>query len=810
MNATPPLQPDYAASWAFLQRFHPGRLIVVTGISLDKKSIPTATFGPDDRAKFLEWVAACAMMPANLYFSVGEPLKAATKKLDRADIARVWYLHVDIDPRAGEDLGAEQTRILNLLRNPPGGFAPPTAIVYSGGGYQGYWALTEPLSVNGDVATAEDLKLYNLQLERVFGGDNCHDVSRIMRIPGTINVPDAKKAAKGRPAALAQVVEWNADRVYPIGQFTKAAPGDVAPPSAIVGAKSKPGKIMVDRANVRPVTADELRALGLAEEWIDKAGRVYADPKIKDAYPSRSEHQMAVTCAMVRAKLPPEVIYSVITDKAWGVSESVREKGHAYAERQVQRSAEKVAKEDRPGGKNGPAGRELARMVQGSYGAPLIFHQDEWYEYRDGLYLPVEVTAIRKAVYETAESAEADINSKMVSDTVDGLETLCLIRRDRLSPPCWMDDRAGPKAEEIVAFANGLLHLPTKTLYPHEPAFITFNALPYGYDPAAQCPRWMQYLGELWPTEQDCIDVLQEFLGYLLTGDTSLQKILCIIGAKRSGKGTLARVTRKLIGEQNVASPKLQSFGENFGRQCLINKRLAILADVRIGPRTDVSSAATTLLEISGEDPQEIPRKNKLDWSGHSEVRFILISNLPPSITDPSGVLPTRYLMLPMRQSFFGKEDIDLTAKLVAELPGILNWAIEGRERLYRNGRFTTLTSGSDLVEQTHRASSGIQAFIDDACEIGADFFVSKDGLYFAYLAWFDQQGMHDHNKLSKEMFGMNFTGATMGLGVRGDNQTKKGLDKRNPERRVPVWRGVRRQDGFDLPDYSASTKGVL
>lgn len=88
MNATPPLQPDFAASWAFLQRFHPGRLIVVTGITLDKKSIPTETFGPDDRAKFLEWVAACAAMPANLYFSVGEPMAPATKKLERTDIRR--------------------------------------------------------------------------------------------------------------------------------------------------------------------------------------------------------------------------------------------------------------------------------------------------------------------------------------------------------------------------------------------------------------------------------------------------------------------------------------------------------------------------------------------------------------------------------------------------------------------------------------------------------------------------------------------------------------------------------------------------
>lgn len=109
-----------------------------------------------------------------------------------------------------------------MMRNPPGGLPAPTLIVFSGGGYQAYWKLTEPLMVDGDMATAEDLKRYNLQIERVLGADNCHDISRIMRLPGTVNVPDAKKLKKGRAAALAELVEWHDDRAYPIAQFVKA------------------------------------------------------------------------------------------------------------------------------------------------------------------------------------------------------------------------------------------------------------------------------------------------------------------------------------------------------------------------------------------------------------------------------------------------------------------------------------------------------------------------------------------------------------------------------------------------------------
>ncbi|HWE02229.1 MAG TPA: hypothetical protein VG326_07430 [Tepidisphaeraceae bacterium] len=72
---------------------------------------------------------------AESYFSVGEVPKKVMKKAERTDIANVWWLHVDVDPRAGEDVAAEQSRIPALLqasKNLP----PPTVIVYSGGGYR--------------------------------------------------------------------------------------------------------------------------------------------------------------------------------------------------------------------------------------------------------------------------------------------------------------------------------------------------------------------------------------------------------------------------------------------------------------------------------------------------------------------------------------------------------------------------------------------------------------------------------------------------------------------------------------------------
>ena len=159
----------------------------------------------------------------NLYFHVNPPLRDITKKAEREDIKEVAWLHVDIDPRAGEDIEEERTRALALLTvNLPQGVPPPSVVVFSGGGYQGFWKLEQPIPVDGLLEKAEDAKRYNQQLEVLFGADNCHNIDRIMRLPGTVNLPDARKLKKGRQPELARLLEFHDDRVYPLNRFTPA------------------------------------------------------------------------------------------------------------------------------------------------------------------------------------------------------------------------------------------------------------------------------------------------------------------------------------------------------------------------------------------------------------------------------------------------------------------------------------------------------------------------------------------------------------------------------------------------------------
>ena len=173
----------------------------------------TRTFPTDDLTevrKFLERYSK----DHNLYWPVNPPNRQMRKKAERQDLKELRYLHVDLDPIAGEDLDAEREKIYEALTTKlPPGVPEPSAILDSGGGYWGLWILSEPMKLDGTIALAEEAKLWNVALENAFNkvlpgrADGCHNIDRIARLPGSVNYPDQKKLAKGRRESEAKVVK---------------------------------------------------------------------------------------------------------------------------------------------------------------------------------------------------------------------------------------------------------------------------------------------------------------------------------------------------------------------------------------------------------------------------------------------------------------------------------------------------------------------------------------------------------------------------------------------------------------------------
>lgn len=331
---TPRAQYDNATR--FLQQWRSGGPWTLTAITPDKKKITTATF--NDIAAVDRWVRNYGAQ-RNVYFTVNPLVRDVKKKPERADVESMAWLHVDVDPRPGEDLKAEQDRALKMLREPPDGVPPPTVIVFSGGGFQGFWKLRAPFIINGDESKYSDAALYNKQLELIFGADHCHNVDRIMRLPGTINRPDEKKRDKGRTEALAAVIEWHEDRVYDLEQFEMAQKVQSS-----VDQDGFSGNMIRISGNIpRLASVDDLpkSVPDLCKVVIVQGN----DPDNLQRWESRSEALFYVVCELIRHDVNDDTIFSIITDPDFGISESVLEKGNGsdrYAIHQIERGRERA------------------------------------------------------------------------------------------------------------------------------------------------------------------------------------------------------------------------------------------------------------------------------------------------------------------------------------------------------------------------------------------------------------------------------------------------------------------------------------
>lgn len=326
------MKPDHQVSIDFLKDLNPDgpwNLVAITPdhVKTDEQqfALSGATFHTEDEKGMELWLKAHPK--DNIYYTLNPILRDIKSKPSRRDIKSMAWLHVDLDPRPREDVAAEQKRILAQCE----AMEPkPTKIIFSGGGYQALWRLDDPFEINGQESKFEEAKLYNLQLEIQFEADHCHNVDRILRLPGTINWPNARKREKGREPALAAVVVSN-DVSYPLASFAKAAQHQSAPS---ISASKHTVSIETNVPRMDDINGLDVSALC---RTVISQGK---DPDDPGRWESRSEPLFWVVCEMVRSGIDDQTIYSIITDPDWLISGHVLDQTRPedYAIRQIERA----------------------------------------------------------------------------------------------------------------------------------------------------------------------------------------------------------------------------------------------------------------------------------------------------------------------------------------------------------------------------------------------------------------------------------------------------------------------------------------
>lgn len=406
--------------------------------------------------------------------------------------------------------------------------------------------------------------------------------------------------------------------------------------------------------------------------------------------------------------------------------------------------------------------------------------------WRNNRYEPIEQAAIESKLYpwlhgalryvvnrQTGESELADFhaNPSTVSHALRSIIAHVYVPGE-IDPPAWVTPSPNDfPANELLPCRSMSIHLPTMRTIPPTPRLFVTASLDFDYDADPPEPvQWVKFLNEVFDGDKDSICLLQQWFGYCLIADTRQHKMMLMIGQRRSGKGTVARILKQLVGAGNVAGPTISSLAAPAaeGLWPLIGKSVAIVGDARFAG-DGLSTVVERLLCISGEDTVTINRKYLPSVTMKLPTRFVFMTNDTPKISDASGALAGRFVVLKFRNSWFGREDLGLDRRLISELPGILHWAIEGWHSLRAMGRFHQPPASMELIEEIEDSLSPVGAFIRDRCAVGADERVYKSTLYDAWRAWCKEQGRDHAGTLPS--FGRDLRSAVARLGTHQDRE---------------------------------------
>jgi putative DNA primase/helicase len=418
------------------------------------------------------------------------------------------------------------------------------------------------------------------------------------------------------------------------------------------------------------------------------------------------------------------------------------------------------------------------------------------YVYTGTHYRSLESDASRTMLYEYLEGAVRRTahgitpfqpSATTINNVLDALKAAAYLEHATV-PPTWLDGPNEPNAGELIACTNGLLHFPTRELFPASPSLFTTTALPFAYESDGRAPlQWLAFLDSVWPDDPHAIEVLQEIFGYILAGDRRQQKMFMLVGPKRAGKDTIARILQRLVGPENCSGPTLSSLAGPFGLQPLIGKPLAVISDARLSGRSDQAVIAERLLSITGEGFLSIDRKHRETWNGQLPTRFVILTNELPRLEDASGALASRFIVLMLSRSWFGAEDTSLFDRLHAELPGILRWSLDGLDRLWKRGRFTVPQSSVSAVEELEDLGSPVKQFVRERCTLSEGAEIPTAALYAAWQRWCHEKGKHAG---SAQTFGKQLRAAYPGV----NDGSRRGAGDR-----FRAYVGIRLEDSEEL-----------
>ena len=291
-----------------------------------------------------------------------------------------------------------------------------------------------------------------------------------------------------------------------------------------------------------------------------------------------------------------------------------------------------------------------------------------------------------------------------------------------------------------INLKNGMYDTDKQKLLDHDPKYYSICQIPVEYDSKAECGKWKAALKQ-WIPDKETIMFLQEYIGWCLIPETKFETAIILLGDGSNGKSTFIEVISRLFGKDNLSNTSLERLTQKsksrFEFANLKGKLVNINNDV--APRTIKQSSLIKTI-ISGQ-PEKAEKKYETSHDYRAVVRLIFAANRLPKALDPTKAWYRRFKIIRFPNTFESDDDcfdIDYKNKLYNELPGILNWALEGLHRLKQNNEFSTSDSIKKEKLKYKGVNDPIKSFYESKIVDSPGNTIDKKEIYGEYTKFCD------------------------------------------------------------------------
>lgn len=345
----------------------------------------------------------------------------------------------------------------------------------------------------------------------------------------------------------------------------------------------------------------------------------------------------------------------------------------------------------------------------------------------------------------------------------------------------------------ILNVENGILDLRTVTLGRHDPGTMCTKLAPVAFDPKARAPKWDAFIAEILP-DAEVRGFVQRFAGYVLTGVIRERVLFMLIGEGRNGKSVLVKVLVRLLGDYaTYAAPDVLMVSDHHRHPTeladLAGRRFAALSEVRAGRTFDEA----TLKRLTGNEPIKARFMGHDFFAFDMQAKLAMAANHRPHVRDDTDSIWDRLREVPFTVRIpEEREDKALFDKLCAELPGILNWCVEGC-RAWRDRGLGDAAAVQQATSAYREAEDPLADFFAEAVVFEPGARLSRKELREAY---------ERHAREAGQRFLVGPHAFAKGVRDRGAEESKMGG--------VRLWIGVRLREERDDRQHLRVVDGAL